>query len=52
MPERSLNHAGFAASRLSAASPSTGPATSIRKAYCGPAVSISHASSAIETIVT
>jgi hypothetical protein len=30
------HHAGFAASRLNAASPSTGPGAS--KAYCGPAV--------------
>ena len=44
-------YAGFAASRLNAVSPSTGPGTSIRKTYCGPAVSISQASSAIETIV-
>ena len=45
------SYAGFAASRLNAASPSTGPGASIRKTYCGPAVSMSQASSAIETIV-
>ena len=38
-------------SRLNAASPSTGPGASITKTYCGPAVSISQASNAIETIV-
>ncbi|TWT01673.1 hypothetical protein FQU96_31810 [Reyranella sp. CPCC 100927] len=47
---RRVPHAGFAASRRNAASPSTGPGISIRNTYCGPAVSISRPSSAIETI--